>query len=262
MATETNPTRDRILEATAELLRAAPSAEDVSIRDICDRAGVQPPSVYHHFGDKRRLLDAVVADGFERYAAAALALEPTEDPVADLVRGWHVHVEFGVTHPAFYALMFGAGKPGPESPAARELGTRLRTKLERIARAGRLAVPIEQALQIVQAAGIGTTLMVIERGLPADCALSTSLRDATLGAIIEDHASPSDPTSARAAGLAATIDATPDLPLTPAERALLQELLERLVNNRYASTTPSETDQAEQTKQRHDAAPDHVTAGD
>jgi AcrR family transcriptional regulator len=236
MTAETKSTRDRILEATAELLRAAPSAGDVSIRDICDRAGVQPPSVYHHFGDKRGLLDAVVADGFERYAAAARALVPTDDPVAGLARGWHVHVEFGVTHPAFYALMFGAGKAGPESPAARELGTLLRTRLERIARAGRLAVPIEQALQIVQAAGIGTTLAVIERGLPADGALSTSLRDATLGAIIEDHARPTDPTGAQAARLAATLDATPDLPLTPAERAFLQELLERLANNQNRLT--------------------------
>lgn len=240
MATKAKPTRDRILEATAELLLAASSADDVSIRDVCAAAGVKPPTVYHHFGDKRGLLDAVVADGFRRYAAAATAPSPTDDPVAVLVQGWNEHVEFGVTHPAFYALMFGSGKPGLQSPVAHELEGLLRAKLERIARAGRLRVSIDQALESVRAACIGNTLAVIERRLPADGALTTSLRDAVLAAITEEDARPGHPSSAQAAALGATIEATPDLPITPAERALLEELLQRLVNQ-SASTPPSET---------------------
>ena len=48
--------RDRLLLAAAELLDAADGSE-VSTRAICDRAGVQAPTLYHHFGSKQGLLD-------------------------------------------------------------------------------------------------------------------------------------------------------------------------------------------------------------
>ncbi|MFZ4176357.1 hypothetical protein ACPCUF_34800 [Streptomyces griseoincarnatus] len=56
----------------------------------------------------------LAAYGFEMYLAEkreALALAP-DDPVADLYRGWDLHVGFGVRHPAFYMLMYGTVQPG------------------------------------------------------------------------------------------------------------------------------------------------------
>ena len=60
--------RDRLLTAAAELLDAAQGAE-VSTRAITERAGVQAPTLYHHFGSKRGLEDAVVTHGFKRFLA-------------------------------------------------------------------------------------------------------------------------------------------------------------------------------------------------
>lgn len=66
--------KQRILDATAELF--AESADgDVSTRAICDRAEVKAPTLYHHFGDKEGLLDAVVAHGFEEYLATKRSTE-------------------------------------------------------------------------------------------------------------------------------------------------------------------------------------------
>ncbi len=40
--------------------------------------------------------------GFESYLAGKHALGETADPVDDLRRGWDLHVEFGLSQPAFY----------------------------------------------------------------------------------------------------------------------------------------------------------------
>jgi AcrR family transcriptional regulator len=61
-------TRERILQAAARLL-AESGGDPVSTRAVCAAAGVGAPTLYHHFGDKDGLLDAVVAYGFERYLA-------------------------------------------------------------------------------------------------------------------------------------------------------------------------------------------------
>ena len=50
--------RDRLLLAAAELLEAGSA---VSTRAVCDRAGVQAPTLYHHFGSKQGLIDAVAS---------------------------------------------------------------------------------------------------------------------------------------------------------------------------------------------------------
>ena len=72
--------------------------------------GCRRPTLDHHFGDKDGLLDAVVVYGFQRYLAEKRARPSTGDPVEDLRRGWDQHVEFGRAQPAFYALMYGAGR--------------------------------------------------------------------------------------------------------------------------------------------------------
>jgi AcrR family transcriptional regulator len=54
-------TRRAILDAAEDLL-AGVGEEGLSIREICIRAGVTPPTIYHHFGDKGALIDRVVDD--------------------------------------------------------------------------------------------------------------------------------------------------------------------------------------------------------
>jgi hypothetical protein len=91
------------------------------------------------------LLDAVTAYGFERYLAGKKRLEQTDDPVADLYRGWDNHVEFGLTHPAFCVLMFGAVQPGRRPESAETAYRLLIGLLERVAAAGRLRMPPDLA---------------------------------------------------------------------------------------------------------------------
>lgn len=52
-------TRDQILAVAARLF-AERGFANVSIRDICDTAGVTPPTIYHYFGNKDRLFQEVI----------------------------------------------------------------------------------------------------------------------------------------------------------------------------------------------------------
>ena len=52
-------TRDQILSVASRLF-AERGFANVSIRDICDIAGVTPPTIYHYFGNKDRLFQAVI----------------------------------------------------------------------------------------------------------------------------------------------------------------------------------------------------------
>lgn len=51
-------TRDLILDALTDLLGEQPS-DEITTREIADRAGVSPPTVYRHFPDRSALLDGL-----------------------------------------------------------------------------------------------------------------------------------------------------------------------------------------------------------
>lgn len=87
--TVTGDTRSRILEAAASEFRRS-GVHGASISAIADRAGVNPQSVYNHFGDKEALLVALFADdGQDDLVAMASAATPTslEQVIRDFVRG-------------------------------------------------------------------------------------------------------------------------------------------------------------------------------
>jgi AcrR family transcriptional regulator len=51
--------REHILSSAAQLFMER-GFSNVSIRDICDRCDVTPPTIYHYFGSKDRLFQAVI----------------------------------------------------------------------------------------------------------------------------------------------------------------------------------------------------------
>src|SRR3954468_3071034 len=181
--------RRRVLQVAAKLLEEGGS-EAVSTRAVAAAAGITAPALYRMFDDKDGLLAELAAYGFEMYPAEkreALALTP-DDPVAVLYRGWDLHVDFGVRHPAFYMLMYGTVQPGRRPPAADEAHALLVRLLGRAADAGRLRVPVEQATRVIHAATTGATLALIgeEESSERDLTTSTRLRDTVIASITTD----------------------------------------------------------------------------
>jgi AcrR family transcriptional regulator len=217
-------TRERILQAAAQLLADSGGAP-VSTRAVCAAAGVGAPTLYHHFGDKDGLLDAVVAFGFDRYLVEKRSRPSTGDPVEDLRRGWDAHVEFGLAQPAFYALMYGVGR----RPAAAEEAYRILLHMtEEVARAGRLRVPVKTAAAMIHAASVGVTLKLISGHEPQP-ELSSRTREAILAAVatgeVEDRPSS---VSAMAIALTSALEGRTPNTLSEAETAMLREWLTRV----------------------------------
>jgi AcrR family transcriptional regulator len=225
-------TRERLLEATAHLLTHE-GREAVSTRAVSAAAGVQAPTIYRLFGDKEGLLDAVASYGFKNYLADKLALRESDDPVEDLRRSWDLHVEFGLTMPAIYTLMYGEARE-KESPAGAEALTILRRQISRVGSAGRLSMSVERATRLTHASGIGTILSLLATPpTERDPELPTIVRENVLRLITTaDDARTAAPAgvAARAVALRETLRESDTRTLTPGERELLAEWLDRLGN--------------------------------
>ncbi|MEU6705683.1 TetR/AcrR family transcriptional regulator [Streptomyces wuyuanensis] len=232
--------RERLLQAALDLL-VHQGREAVSTRAVSAAAGLQPPTIYRLFGDKEGLLDAVAGYGFRNYLADKHTLAETDDPVDDLRRIWDLHVEFGLSTPALYTLMYGEARHGT-SPAGREAYDLLRRRIARVGAAGRLRMSVDRAAELMHANGVGVVLLLIatppaerDPGLPG-AAREHVIRSITTDAGPEaggDHGpAPGAPAAVavRAVALGETLRDTETSALTAAERAMLTEWLDRLAD--------------------------------
>ena len=87
-----------------------------SLREVARRAGVSHNAPYKHFPEKRDLLAAVAARGFEALAERTLsALEGMTGARARLVACGRAFVAHAIANPALYRLMFGAALTSPDA---------------------------------------------------------------------------------------------------------------------------------------------------
>jgi AcrR family transcriptional regulator len=224
--------RDRLLNAAAQLLDEA-KGKPVSTRAVCDLAGVQAPTLYHHFGSKQGLFDAVVEYGFGQYIRGT---NPRGgDPVDDLRHGWDDHVRYGLDNPSFYVLLYGRIAPGEPCAVTSVAEAKLLELLTEIARQGRLRVtPAVAAGQFV-AANVGMTLHLIAQPEGrADLALSRELRDNVIAGLIRPAPAVTSEASREvvenAQALADALDADAGRSgLSAGELLLMREWLDKLV---------------------------------
>lgn len=222
-------TRDRLLLAAAQLLQESGN-RDVSTRAICERAGVQAPTLYHYFGSKQGLLDAVVNHGFTQYMQDAADGQDAGDPVAAIRAGWDNHVRFGLEHPSFYVLVYGEILPGVPCSLSSTAERMLVDLLNQVARAGQLRVAPDIAAKQLVAANVGATLGLLASPGEPDFGWSTQLREAVLGAVLVEGGTPhaeSGPLSTMAVGFLAALDDDATA-FTEGERTLLREWLHRV----------------------------------
>lgn len=224
---ETHDVRTRVLEAASRLI-ATGGITALTTRAVASAASIQAPTLYRLFGDKRGLLNAVAEHGQAAFIADKEAMPPHPDPVQNLANAWDGYVAFGLASPAAFAIMNEVGAPASESPAMLAGIAILRERVERIARAARLRMPVERAVALIHAAGVGTvtTLLAIPKE-ERDPQLSSVIRDSVLASIVtkspdQDHAD----LASLAVGLRAHLGSTKVL--TPGECLLLSELLDRL----------------------------------
>jgi AcrR family transcriptional regulator len=144
--------RSRMLDAAVRLLEDG-GPEALQARRLTAEVGTSTQAVYTLFGGMPGLFEALVAEGFARFAAHITAVPETDDPVADFfARGW-AFCGWAFEHPQLYRLMFGLTGGGlrlhpglemtmsgtlanfPEGQAALEVMT---GSLERVKASGRI----------------------------------------------------------------------------------------------------------------------------
>jgi len=106
--------RRSVVKAALEILAETQSLE-FSLRELARRAGVSHNAPYKHFADKRELLAAISAAGFEmltkRMTREIAGLGNAREQLFAMLRAYIAH---GVENPALYSLMFGAYLRGPD----------------------------------------------------------------------------------------------------------------------------------------------------
>ena len=106
--------RRAIVKAALEILQETQSLE-FSLRELARRAGVSHNAPYKHFADKRELLAAVSAAGFEtltKHMEREIAgLDNARERLFAMLRAY---IDHGVENPALYSLMFGGTESADE----------------------------------------------------------------------------------------------------------------------------------------------------
>jgi AcrR family transcriptional regulator len=232
-----SPHRERILQAALALL-AAGGRDAVTTRAVAVAAGVQPPVLYRLFQDKRGLLDAVADYGFALYLSAKRPPHPTEDPIQFLRDGWVRHVDFGLSHPELYLLMYADTHPSATGRSIQHAHPGLRTHMQSVAAGGRLRLPVNRAADLFHSAACGVVMTLLAKAQnDRDLFLSQVACEAALASILTGRPVTKNATVAAAATMlrAQLLDAGVEGSLAPnlftgAEFVLLLEWLARLTD--------------------------------
>lgn len=109
--------RAALLQA-AEAELAAHGIEAFSLRQVAKRAGVSHAAPSHHFGDAGGLLTALAAEGYAQFLVAQTEREAQADPDprAQLIAAGQGYVDFAMTRPALFKLLFGSARPDYSNP--------------------------------------------------------------------------------------------------------------------------------------------------
>lgn len=97
-------TKEDLLDAALELFSTL-GIEATSTQAVCDAAGVTKPTLYHYFGSKRGLIDAVLERHFQPFIdALGQAADYQHDLTRNLELVMKTYFNFAKTNPVFYRL--------------------------------------------------------------------------------------------------------------------------------------------------------------
>ena len=152
--------RRAILDATEELLLEA-GGEAFGVRALATRCGYTAPTIYHYFGDKDGVIDALLEERFARLLAEVRIVPRADDPLDNLRGLLRAYIRFAEANPTFYRLILtsrrnGADRLPPGVEAAVEV---MMQPWEDLRAAGRLDVDPQVASQSLWGLMHGLTVL-------------------------------------------------------------------------------------------------------
>src|SRR5689334_10290232 len=113
---EKEEVRQMILDAARELF-VEHGFEAVSMRKIAEKIEYSPTAIYLHFADKNALLDELCSNDFRALAREFIEFAQIRDPIERMRRSGLAYVDFALSHPQHYRLMFMTPIPEHEHSA-------------------------------------------------------------------------------------------------------------------------------------------------
>jgi AcrR family transcriptional regulator len=119
-------TEERIAETALKLLETG-GEDGVSMRRVAADVGITPMAIYHHFADRRALLNFVVDREFTKYSESFLALPRRGTYESQILASMDTYIDYAFAHPQIFDYVFAQPRPGarrfPEDFRARRSPT-------------------------------------------------------------------------------------------------------------------------------------------
>src|SRR5512134_2729719 len=145
------PSTPQAVLAATEALLLEGGIEAVSIRRVSSRCGYSAPTIYHHFGDKTGLVDAVLERRFARMLEVMRKIPRGDDAAAYLREMAQAFLHFALANPEHYRLL-AMTRPDEQDavPSAEEARRMVKQALGDLLQEGTLAPPdLEGAFQVL-----------------------------------------------------------------------------------------------------------------
>ena len=110
----------RAILAATEAILVEGGYERFSMRRLADRCGYTAPTIYHYFGDKAGLLDAVIEACFARLVTRLRRVRNHADPVEAVRAQSESFVRFSLQNPTHYRLLTAPRPDGRTRPQSVE----------------------------------------------------------------------------------------------------------------------------------------------
>jgi AcrR family transcriptional regulator len=155
--------RRAILDATEALL-IEQGIDAFSMRRLVERCGYTAPTIYHHFGDKKGLLETLLEERFQQMIDVVRRVKRSDDPVETLRSMSLACVRFGLRNPSRMQLLTMIPDPSDPPQSSVEARALIETPLMELERQGRLlARDTEEAFQCLWIAMHGLMSMLTTR---------------------------------------------------------------------------------------------------
>jgi AcrR family transcriptional regulator len=119
-------TEERIAETALKLLETG-GEDGVSMRRVATAVGITPMAIYHHFADRRALLNFVVDREFTKYSESQQATPRRGTYESQILTCMDAYIDYAFAHPRIFDYVFAEPRPGarrfPEDFRARRSPT-------------------------------------------------------------------------------------------------------------------------------------------
>jgi AcrR family transcriptional regulator len=119
-------TEERIAETALKLLETG-GEDGVSMRRVAADVGITPMAIYHHFADRRALLNFVVDREFTKYSESLQATPRRGTYESQLLTCMDAYIDYAFAHPRIFDYVFAQQRAGarrfPEDFRARRSPT-------------------------------------------------------------------------------------------------------------------------------------------